>query len=133
MQTFLPYSDFELSAQVLDKKRCWKQVVETSQILDVLKGKKVGWANHPAVKMWGGYIPALELYFNSFWLVATQIHKIKTKYSPIFVPLPHEMPWWLGDYDFHRAMRARLIEKDRDFYGKSCRKNSKIKLSGIRW
>jgi len=25
-------------------------------------------------------------------------------------------PWWLGMEEFHRAMRARLIEKDRDFY-----------------
>lgn len=117
MQTFLPYSDFEESAQVLDKKRCWKQVVETAQILDVLQGRKISWANHPAVKMWVGYESALQLYFNSFWLVATQKHGIKTKYLPLFVPEPHIMPWWLGDEDFHRAMRARLIEKDENFYG----------------
>lgn len=116
MQTFLPYADFEDSARVLDKKRCWKQVVETAQILDVLEGRKTGWANHPAVKMWEGHIPALQLYFNSFWLVSTQIHNIRTQYKPIFVPEPHTMPWWLGNAKFHKAMRARLIAKDKDFY-----------------
>ena len=35
MQTFLPYPDFQRSAAVLDKKRCWKQVVETKQIINV--------------------------------------------------------------------------------------------------
>ena len=25
-------------------------------------------------------------------------------------------PWWLGNENFHRAMRARLIEKDYNFY-----------------
>jgi hypothetical protein len=25
-------------------------------------------------------------------------------------------PWWLGNEDFHRAMRSRLIEKNPDFY-----------------
>lgn len=28
MQTFLPFPDFLESAKALDKKRCWKQVVE---------------------------------------------------------------------------------------------------------
>ncbi len=51
MQTFLPYESFDESTMVLDKKRCWKQVVEAAQIIDVLEGRRTGWANHPAVKM----------------------------------------------------------------------------------
>ena len=42
-------------------KRLGKQRVETLQILQTLTyGSK--WRNHPAVKMWDGYIPALVEY-----------------------------------------------------------------------
>lgn len=127
MQTFLPYESFESSAEVIDKKRCWKQVVEAAQIIDVLEGRKVGWANHPAVKMWVGHTPELKFYFNEFLHVSKQEHGINTKYEMFelkdFLPrqIVHDsveliMPWWMGNEDFHRAMRARLIEKDRDYY-----------------
>lgn len=89
MQTFLPYSDFYLSAVCLDNKRLGKQRVETLQIMSVLTGlrlistrkdpdgktiqldrdewtteplTKKGWANHPAVKMWRGYEYYLFMY-----------------------------------------------------------------------
>lgn len=128
MQTFLPYPSFTQSAHVLDKKRGWKQVVETAQIINVLEGKKTAWINHPAVKMWVGYENALKLYFNDFLYVTQYKHNINTKYKTfdleivqdekhpwMFSPKP-EMPWWIGDVNFHRGMRARLIEKDRNFY-----------------
>lgn len=41
MQTFLPYSDYRLSAQALDQKRLGKQRVETLQILQVLLGERL--------------------------------------------------------------------------------------------
>lgn len=116
METFLPYDDFQDSALHLDKQRCWKQVVEASQIITVLERGSGGWVNHPAVQMWKGYEGALQLYFNTFCLVALQIHHINTKFRPKFVPEPHIMPWWLGNENFHRAMRARLIVKNRDYY-----------------
>jgi len=127
MQTFLPYPSFSGSAQVLDQKRCWKQVVEAAQILDVLEGRKTGWANHPAVKMWEGHIPELRWYFNDFLVIAVHKHKINTKYDLLgFDDIENrrrvhdsiivEMPWWHANKKFHRAMRARLIEKDREFY-----------------
>lgn len=121
MQTFLPYPDFRQSAEVLDKKRCWKQVVEASQILDVLEGRKIGWINHPVVKMWEGYIHELKIYFNAFLKVCKHKHKINTKYKYFqvvsqYMVQNYEMPWWLGNPEFHRAMRSRLIEKNRDFY-----------------
>ncbi len=125
MQTFLPYPDFHDSAVVIDKKRCWKQVVEAAQILDVLEGRKNGWANHPAVKMWIGYNNVLRGYFNVFLHVSKTLHGINTKYTQLspyrtgFNPDKdnHDYyPWWLGNKDFHRAMRARLIEKDEEFY-----------------
>ena len=55
MQTFLPYPDFQKTAQCLDNKRLGKQRVEARQIISTLEGKSNGWRNHPAVKMWKGY------------------------------------------------------------------------------
>ena len=56
MQTFLPFKDFDKSAQALDNKRLNKQVLEGYQILKVLSNPdpKAAWRNHPAVKMWRG-------------------------------------------------------------------------------
>lgn len=125
MQTFLPYPDFYESAKALDKKRCWKQTVEAAQILDVLEGRKTGWANHPAVKMWVGYNDVLKGYFNAFLQISKYQNGINTQYVERYPYIlgynphkdnPEHYPWWLGDINFHRAMRARLIEKDEDFY-----------------
>jgi hypothetical protein len=119
MQTFLPYEEFHTSAMALDKRRCWKQVVEARQIVDVLEGKKVSWANHPAVKMWIGHELAMRQYFNEFLEVCKEKHDINTKYEKLYIGIPRyliDYPWWLGDKNFHRAMRSRLIKKDRDFY-----------------
>lgn len=153
MQTFLPYPDFIQSAKVLDKKRCWKQVVEAKQIINILEKDEVhidwpqigqfqmkptAWRNHPAVKMWEGYghLEVLRHYYNVFLHHCLYTHKINTKLpylesrwsfvsdGKIVINSIHwqkgvrdtNLPWWLGNYDFHRAMRARLIEKDRDFY-----------------
>ena len=66
MQTFLPYSDFQKSLEVLDYRRLGKQRVEAKQILNVLldRTQTKGWRNHPITKMWSGYEPALQLYHN---------------------------------------------------------------------
>jgi hypothetical protein len=57
MQTFLPYKDFDKSAEALDNKRLNKQILECYQILKVLSNPdpRAGWRNHPAVKMWRGF------------------------------------------------------------------------------
>jgi hypothetical protein len=65
MQTFLPYRDFNSTAYCLDYRRLGKQRLETYQIIRVLTGLSTGWANHPAVKMWKGYVPALKAYYNA--------------------------------------------------------------------
>lgn len=118
MQTFLPYPDFKKSAESLDKKRCWKQVVEAQQIINVLEGRSVAWKNHPAVQMWEGSATHLKKYFNVFLKVCKEKHNINTKYVPYIINpnTIEQRPFWWGDEDFHRAMRARLIEKDEAFY-----------------
>lgn len=64
MQTFLPYKDFDKSAQALDNKRLNKQVLECYQVLNVLSNDdpNAGWRNHPAVKMWRNHEGQLWLY-----------------------------------------------------------------------
>jgi len=118
VQTFLPYPDFKQSAQVLDKKRCWKQCVEAKQIFNVLEGNTQAWKNHPAVKMWVGYTELLKSYYNIFLHQSKEIHNVRT--NMLYFDLDEvnhlKFPWWLGNENFHRAMRGRLIEKDRNFY-----------------
>lgn len=130
MQTFLPYSEFQESAYVLDKKRAWKQVVECKQILCSLRanGLPQDWINsksyqnqvfknHPARIMWSGYEELLKQYFNDFLVVCKKYHKINTKMELLNINTNKiNRPFWLGDDKFHRAMRARLIEKDEKFY-----------------
>lgn len=153
MQTFLPFEDFQKSASILDKKRCWKQVVESSQILNVLRqlnnNETPAWRNHPAVKMWVGYAEALKHYYNIFLnesknirLVNTNLQYFDTIYSyekngNLFVDVLHiqgnDKPWWLGNENFHRAMRARLIEKDESFYLPKFPEDKKFNNSKYFW
>ena len=117
MQTFLPYPDFVASAEILDDKRLGKQRVEAMQIINILEGKQTskGWKNHPAVLMWVGYTNSLKYYTNCCideWIRRGYKNTME-KY-----PVDHqnEDPWYIGDVNFHRAMRARLIAKDKEFY-----------------
>jgi len=133
MQTFLPYSSFEKSADILDKRRCWKQVVEAYQIINCLKGiNSLRWVNHPAVKMWKGHLNELMYYYNCFLDVCLEKHKINTKMKHYYIGAMYnneiisvkldktlniyKYPWWLGNEDFHRSVRAKLIEKNSDYY-----------------
>lgn len=137
MQTFLPVPDFRKSAELLDKKRAWKQVVEAKQIINAIekinKREKVAWGKHPAVLMWVGYEDVLNHYYNVFLNHAKEVLKINTKMEYMNCSMSwvvdgafvdreldvrdfHNFPWWFGNEAFHRAMRARLIEKDEVFY-----------------
>lgn len=117
MQTFLPWPNYIRSVQHLDNKRLGKQRVEAKQLINILEGKQAsaGWKNHPACKMWVGYTNSLKYYCNCCideW-ISRGFKNTMQKYD---VTHENEDPWWVGNEDFHRAMRARLIEKDREFY-----------------
>jgi hypothetical protein len=121
MNTFLPFSDFYKSASCLDKRRCFKQVVETYQILNILDGKSDGWKNHPAVRMWIGYRDCLQYYYNIFYNFCYNIHKIKFNKLPKPILLPKYLlyPDWLGNEQFHLFMRQNLIRKAIDDMSKN--------------
>jgi len=119
MQTFLPYSDFKKTFSVLDYRRLGKQRVEAMQILNVLENKQKtnGWRNHPAVLMWRGYEDALKLYHNDCikeWIKRGYNNTMEFKKHKKIDKI--KFPWWLGNEDFHRSHRSRLIEKDENFY-----------------
>ena len=115
MQTFLPYSDFEKSVQVLDYKRLGKQRVEAAQILDVLEGRKTGWRNHPAVKMWAGYADALRAYLRAC-ILEWQRRGYKNNMPIPEVDFDYELPFWFGDERFHASHRSNLKRKDSKYY-----------------
>lgn len=117
MQTFLPYPDFERSAQCLDYRRLGKQRVEAFQILQAITDPSYGWQNHPAVNMWRGYQFALADYglaICSDWIIRGYRDSMYDRILA-FAAGDHraiEMPWWFGDDRFHSEHRAALLFKD---------------------
>jgi hypothetical protein len=124
MQTFLPYPDFALSAEALDRVRLGKQRVETLQLLRALVIPDYGWQRHPATRMWMGHIPALVRYGLAMadeWVRRGGTDTTRTQILE-FAPgadqagrLP--LPPWLGDPAFHLAHRSSLLRKDPEYYG----------------
>jgi hypothetical protein len=123
MQTFLPYASFEESAKVLDRQRLGKQRVENLQILKALIDPDYGWQNHPAVKMWRGYMVGLMNYQSAIcgeWTKRgykdTCLEKsfaLVEQHSPNFRMLN---PHWLGEENFHRSHQSNLIRKLPEHY-----------------
>jgi hypothetical protein len=144
MQTFLPYSNFTITAKVLDRQRLGKQRVECLQILRTLsKGpqictecgdsfsygccggyglpKTTPWYNHPAVQMWKGYESALLLYLREIcneWTNRgyqdTCYEKAKHYTSDIEIIL---LPNWVGNTTFHMSHQSNLLRKNPEYYG----------------
>ena len=115
MQTFLPYEDFQKSAQVLDYRRLGKQRVEGMQIIKAIENPKPqGWKNHPIVKMWTPYVPALKQYTN---IIITEWIGRGYNNNMEFYDIDNvEYPDWLGDERFHSSHRANLLRKDFGYY-----------------
>lgn len=138
MQTFLPFSSFERSAQCLDNRRLGKQRVEAYQIVRALRsgpisldGRKTPWYNHPAVRMWKGYENALIGYclvICDEWSrrgFRDTIHdKIQTYYESDEISIA---PPWIGRFEFHRSHRSNLLRKDFDHYSKFFNERSDLK------
>lgn len=121
MQTFLPYSNFVLSASVLDRQRLGKQRSEGLQILQALI-RTTGWSNHSATRMWRGYERALCRYTIDVcdeWIGRGYVDNVKPQIEQMLA----EHPWpeidspWLGNRVFHMSHQSNLIRKDPEFYG----------------
>lgn len=119
MQTFLPYPDFKKSVACLDNKRLGKQRVEAYQILNIITGKRTegGWINHPAVKMWEGYVDALKLYLKvciEEWI--SRGYNNNMEIPEIDNEKDIKMPSWFGNEKFHASHRSNLLRKDPFYY-----------------
>lgn len=139
MQTFLPYPDFDRSAQVLDSQRLGKQRVEAMQLLKVLsqgpyrydseqkRQVKTPWYNHPAAQMWRGYEFALFAYGKSIcdeWTSRGYKDSCLLKMWAIIMDNTSgvigstlKLPPWLGNFHFHASHRANLFRKNPTHYG----------------
>lgn len=132
MQTFLPYADFESSVRALDVRRLGKQRVECIQVLRGLVVPTYGWRHHPAVKMWRGHEEALGRYAFTccdLWvergfgdtcaatmaadLATAGVHHVRTQAE---LHSAGDLPWWLGEEQFHRSHQSSLVRKDPDHY-----------------
>jgi hypothetical protein len=116
MQTFLPYSDFEDSARCLDYRRLGCQRKEAMQLHDILTNRTTtkGWRNHPALKMWEGYAPALAHYMNvciDEWIHRGYNNTMEKRDDSNLV-----LPPWLNDRRIHLSHRSNLLRKDEKFY-----------------
>jgi hypothetical protein len=129
MQTFLPYSDFRLSAEVLDDRRLGKQRVETLQVMRALTVPGYGWQRHPVTAMWGGYRPALMTYQAetcAVWVARGFADTCLEKTLLALDAVPDDaeaygrggfaLPPWLGREDVHRSHRSKLLSKAPEFY-----------------
>jgi len=130
MQTFLPYKDFDKSAQALDSKRLNKQILEGYQILKVLSNDDphAAWRNHPAVKMWRGHERSLYNYVMCM-VAEADIRGIKTdKNVANIMELVRnagkrwgsDLPAWYGNTNKVRRLttthKANLYKKDPTYY-----------------
>ncbi|MHA7282076.1 MSMEG_6728 family protein [Arthrobacter sp. TMS2-4] len=123
MQTFLPYPDFAASARVLDQARLGKQRVETLQALRALVIPDYGWRQHPAIRMWMGYVPALTVYGLAMvaeWVSrghADSTHRQILEFAPRVLEEPDvPMPPWFGDPALHLSHRSNLVQKAPEIY-----------------
>jgi hypothetical protein len=125
MQTFLPYPDFGRSAAALDRARLGKQRVETFQLLRALTLPTYGWKNHPATRMWRGYVPALTKYglvMTDAWIDAGFADTVRPQlieFAPEVDELSEydlEKPPWFGDEALHLSHRSNLIRKNPEHY-----------------
>jgi hypothetical protein len=129
MQTFIPYTDFKKNAKTLDYRRLGKQRVECKQILNALNRTTGGWINHPAVKMWKGYEPALRQYMREIileWVSRGYKNNMTIPEKENF-----EYPFWWGREEIHASHRAALLEKDFEFYYETQRWEEEPKIQYI--
>lgn len=118
MQTFLPYADFTQSVSCLDPKRLVKQVTEGNQILQTLtEGSR--YEHHPAVLQWKGYGRELGRYIQECLsrveALGYRTAKGRANLTRFVAQVSEQtdIPPWLGNPEYHRTHRSRLLFKGR--------------------
>jgi hypothetical protein len=122
VQTFLPFPDLRASCQLLDDRRLGKQRVETYQVLRALTWPQYAWKNHPAVRMWRGFVPGLVAYGLESCREWTRRGYADAVASELLAwtagrpPDSPELPPWFGLEALHLSHRSALLRKDPDWY-----------------
>mmetsp|Transcript_2523 Transcript_2523/g.6585 ORF Transcript_2523/g.6585 Transcript_2523/m.6585 type:complete len:265 (-) Transcript_2523:177-971(-) len=129
MITFLPSSDFETSARILDDKRLGAQRYEAWSIVKWLRNPE----DYPHLvragycRMWRGYVPALVRYTNAMlreWARRGKNNKELRPEDPgrgleeVGSIKDVDMPPWMGCDDLHSYHRQALMAKLPQHYGK---------------
>lgn len=111
MQVFIVDTPFK-TAQILDKRRLNKQIIECGQILDAIEGKTSAWSNHPCTIMYrnhvewlSNYRACLLHYKEGHILTALEFNKLCNQHKPNF----HNKPYFTN-------MKRRLYTKDHEHY-----------------
>jgi len=125
MMTFLPYSSYEKSAQVLDYRRLGNQRNEGLTILKTNLGLSNAWKSHPCTNMWKGHNECLATYI---WYI---IKEWKSRGYKDFCerklfdlmggdyflrPYSSIAPLWYDDERIFSSHRAALLFKNYDYY-----------------
>lgn len=119
MQTFVPYSNIQQCAAVLDRQRLGKQRVETFQLLRTNCGLVNGWRNHPAAKMWLGHEAGLIAYGVAIcdeWISRGYKDTCRDKILAFGEADFSDMPPWWGDKIIHSSHRSALLRKSPEWY-----------------
>lgn len=111
MQIFIIGSPIE-TANVLDKRRINKQIIECRQILAAIEGRSKAWANHPCVLMYREHVLwlkyyswCLSAYKGGSFEIAEKVSNLADKRRPPF----HTEAYF-------NQMKRRLFTKDNEHY-----------------
>ena len=139
MQVFVPHTDLQDIARVLDQRRLNKQLVEADQIIrvileatidnntgDVVARAPKGWRRHPAVLAWRETPEALVRYCYALEQERhsrgyTNPHKslanmhVLMRYARLDIQGGREPGWW-GREEIHASHRAALLWKAPEHY-----------------
>lgn len=110
MQVFIIGSPYE-TAQVLDKRRMNKQIIECKQMLEAINGRKA-WKNHPVVKSYTNHSEWLDLYM---MCLDAYIHG-KNDYAAIFSASADKIRPEFHTSEYFDHMKRRLFTKDKNYY-----------------
>lgn len=111
MQIFIVGSPLE-TAQNLDKRRLWKQILETDQIIKAARGLSQAWRNHPCCVQYRQHIYWLQLYHETlkfYWTGDYSSAKVCSDRAETLKPKFHTQ-------EFLDQMKRRLYTKDKVFY-----------------
>jgi len=130
IQTFMPYQNYQESAECLDRARLGKQRVEVFQIMQALAGEETRWVHHPAVRMWVGSEFELLCYGTLIcreWVRRGYEDNMQLRMQElsedalrrgVWTPARNgHRPWWMGYDRFHLSHRSNLIHKMPEHYG----------------